>query len=330
MTLYQKIILLFSITLLSLNVSYSQVRVFAELDSTQMLIGDRVQVHLTIQHPASVNVRNVDLGKLEKDEHIEIFNNGRLDTLQSDNQFLLKQDITFTILDSGTFIVPPIAVNFDQNGTNTTKLTNDLLMNVFTPSIDSLALAPIRPIITESINFWDVLPWILGVLLLLGIIGGIVYWANKQKGIVAPPPPIRKVPAHEIAYAKLNALKAKELWQKGEIKAYQSELTYIIREYLEGRYKIQALESTTAEIQQQLVPLDFDQNLKGDLTNMLQVADMVKFAKAEPGADFHAKVLEQADTFVERTKPAIFIEEYVDEDGNPVDPPPSAKGGKSN
>ncbi|MFT6017751.1 MAG: hypothetical protein ACI9VN_003746 [Patescibacteria group bacterium] len=319
MSLHQKIILLFTIALLSLNVSYSQVRVFADLDSTQMLIGDRVQVHLRIQHPASVKIRNVDLSKLEKDEHIEIFNKGRLDTLKSGDLFLLQQDITFTILDSGTFIVPPIAVNFDQSGANSTKMTNDLLMNVFTPSIDSIALAPIRPILKENLNVWDVLPWVAGVLFLLGIIAAIVYWVNKQKGIVAPPPPIRKVPAHEIAFAKLGALKIKELWQKGEIKPYQSELTYIIREYLEGRYKIQALESTTAEIQQQLVPLDFDQNLKGDLTNMLQVADMVKFAKAEPGAEFHAKVLEQAHTFVERTKPAIFIEEYVDADGNPVD-----------
>ncbi|MFK7806803.1 MAG: hypothetical protein AB8F74_03285 [Saprospiraceae bacterium] len=317
MNLQQRIFCSLIVMLLSLNVAFSQVTVSASLDSTKMLIGDRVQVHLRIKHPPSVNVRSVDLSKLEKDEHVEVYNNGKLDTLQSGNTFLLRQDITFTILDSGTFIIPQIAVNFEQNGSNTTKLTNDLVINVFTPNGDSLA--PIRPIIEEPLNFWDLLPWILGVLLVFGIIGFIIWWLGKRKKIIAPPPPIRKVPAHEIALSKLEDLAKKELWQKGQIKTYQSELTYIIREYLEGRYRIQALESTTSEIQQQLQSLDFDQSLKGELTNMLQVADMVKFAKAKPGADFHAKVLTQATDFIDKTKPMIVAEEYVDKDGNPVD-----------
>jgi hypothetical protein len=59
--------------------------------------------------------------------------------------------------------------------------------------------------------------------------------------------------------------------------------------------------------------------LKGDLSNMLQVADLVKFAKAEPGADFHAQVLEQAKEFVLKTKPLVVSEEYVDAKGNLVD-----------
>jgi hypothetical protein len=304
---------------LALQSLFGQLRISAELDSTKMLIGDRAQIHLRIQHPASVKIRSVDLSKLEKDEHVEIYNKGKLDTLRSGAQMQLQQDITFTILDSGTFIIPQIAVNFDQNGSNSTQLTNDLMIHVFTPAIDSTALAPIRPIIAEPLNFWDILPWLVGVLLVLAFIGGIYYWLQQKQKVKTPPPPIRKIPAHELALQKLNELEAKALWQKGDIKGYQTELTYIIRAYLEGRYKIHALESTTSDIQQQLVPLDFDQNLKGDLSNMLQVADLVKFAKAEPGADFHAKVLEQAKAFVDKTKPLIVPEEYVDAEGNVVD-----------
>ncbi len=282
-----------------------KVHVSAKLDSTHMLIGDRVQVHLHIRHPDDATIRNIDLTQLEKDEHIEIYHKGRLDTLPSSNGFVLQQDITFTILDSGTFVVPPIAVNFDHNRRNSTLETNDLLINVYTPAIDSLALAPIKPIIKEPMNWRDALPLVIGALIAALVSGLIVYFIRRRKKVEAPPPPVRIIPAHEKALQKLNELQDKELWQKGEVKAYQSELTYIIREYLENRYKIQALESTTSEIQRQLQPLDFDQNMKGELTNMLQVADLVKFAKAKPPVDFHDQVLKQAREFVLKTRKII-------------------------
>lgn len=57
---------------------------------------------------------------------------------------------------------------------------------------------------------------------------------------------------HELALQKLVALQQQKLWQKGDVKPYQSELTFIIREYLENRFNIQALESTTDEIVQNL------------------------------------------------------------------------------
>ena len=323
MNLYRILNCIFIVIVLGQNATFGQVRVTAELDSTHMLIGDRMQLHLRIQHPATAALENVDLSKLEKDEHIEIYNNGSLDTLKSGNSFLLEQNITFTILDSGTFIVPPIVVNFNQKGNNSTMKTNDLVMEVFTPAIDSIALAPIKPIIKEPMTFRDVLPWVLGVSLLALLVGGIFYLLKRRKKEEAPPPPVRKIPAHEIALEKFDELQSKQLWQQGEVKAYQSELTYIIREYLENRYHIQALESTTSEIEQQLMPLDFDQSMKGELNNMLQVADMVKFAKAKPPEDFHDQVMEQAKTFVVKTKPEIEVVEYVDAEGNIVPSPGS-------
>ena len=330
MSEYRNLICIFIVAMLLQNFGFSQTRVSAALDSTHMLIGDRVLVHLRVQHPASVAVKSVDLSKLEKDENIEIYDSGRLDTLQSGKEYILLQNVTFTILDSGTFIVPPITVNFAQDNGQTTMMTNDLIMNVFTPPIDSIALAPIRGIIAEPMTFRDVLPWLLGLCLLAIIIGLIFYFIKKRHKEEAPPPPIRKIPAHEVALEKLDVLQTKALWQKGEVKAYQSELTYTIREYLENRYKIQALESTTSEIQKQLMPLDFDQSMKGELTNMLQVADMVKFAKAKPPEDFHDQVMEQAKSFVQKTKPKVIVEEYVDQEGNIVDPltgkPPETEG----
>ena len=115
-------------------------------------------------------------------------------------------------------------------------------------------------------------------------------------------------PAHEIALNKLKALSEKELWQKGMLKEYQSELTYIVREYLEKRYDIHALESTTAEIIRELKNEDISEDHKTQLSDMFRMADMVKFAKATPSLDIQSKLLNEAESFVSNTKKEIVAE----------------------
>lgn len=120
------------------------------------------------------------------------------------------------------------------------------------------------------------------------------------------------VPSHELALQQLKALENKQLWQKGEVKAYHSELTRIIRAYLENRYGIQALEMTTEQILAQLNTLDFDADWNDRLREMLQAADLVKFAKAEPPSVFHERMMDYAVSFVEATKKVIEIEKNVE------------------
>jgi len=85
------------------------------------------------------------------------------------------------------------------------------------------------------------------------------------------------------------------------VKEYQTELTYTIREYLENRFGIQALESTTGEINKSLKEVDFDQKHTTNLNNILHIADMVKFAKAKPDETIHQDFMEKARSFVKDT-----------------------------
>ena len=124
---------------------------------------------------------------------------------------------------------------------------------------------------------------------------------KKQEEII-PEPVIIKRPAHTIALEKLDNLDDAKLWQKGQIKEYQSELTFIIREYLENRYDMPALESTTDEITKALRKRDFNKEDETDLQNILQIADLVKFAKATPAEELHQQFLDRAYGFVKKTK----------------------------
>ena len=77
------------------------------------------------------------------------------------------------------------------------------------------------------------------------------WWMNRNKR-AEEPAYIPPRPAHEIAMEKLASLEQSGWLDKEDYKTYQSELTYILREYLEGRFNIQAMESTTAEIIKQM------------------------------------------------------------------------------
>ena len=112
-------------------------------------------------------------------------------------------------------------------------------------------------------------------------------------------------PAHEIAEEKLDDLKTQQLWQQGLIKEYQSKLTFIIREYLENRYDMKALESTTQEILKDLMSRDFDPGLNNDLREILTMADLVKFAKARPGENIHESFMLKAYELINRTKSVV-------------------------
>ncbi|NJN77207.1 MAG: hypothetical protein HC803_01830 [Saprospiraceae bacterium] len=117
-------------------------------------------------------------------------------------------------------------------------------------------LAPIKDIFPEDLSFReDILPVLIGIFVILILISIIYYYTKRQKQRnleqrVAKEIP--KLPAHIIAFSKLKELEEKEFWQKGDFKTYHSEVSYTMREYLENRFDIPALESVTEEIMQDL------------------------------------------------------------------------------
>lgn len=91
------------------------------------------------------------------------------------------------------------------------------------------------------------------------------------------------------------------LWQKGEVKEHYSLLTGILRGYLERRFKIHALEQTSDEIIAQLSTLHLNEGTLHDTKSLLSIADLIKFAKADPGVDIHEDAIERVKTFIKET-----------------------------
>ena len=146
--------------------------------------------------------------------------------------------------------------------------------------------------------------YVAGGVLLAALLAGGIYWlvkkrpGRKQKSPEYVPPE----KAHEWALRMLSRLKRSDLLERGEVKAYYSELSNILRGYLERRYLVPALEMTTSEIQEALQRTAPEALQHPELLTVLQRADLVKFAKYIPPRSEVLQDHEAAVAFVKATK----------------------------
>jgi hypothetical protein len=193
--------------------------------------------------------------------------------------------VTITAFDTGHFVIEPLWFGVGQDSIK----TNPLLLSVYAPDVDLLGdIKPLKPALPVEYSFTHWLkanwPWILiGFILGVAIFLVIRYLKRKPAKAEEVPAAIStEDPAHIVALRKLEVLRNDGLWQKGMVKEYYIRLSDILREYMELRYKILALEETTPEILAELRGRHLDSALVSRAQKILKLADMVKFAKAKP------------------------------------------------
>jgi len=277
----------------------------AALSQAEILIGDQVTLTVTTSYAPPAVLKNIGFDVLSRVPELEVLRAERFEKEGEDGLRIAEVQIRLTSFDSGYYFIPPIPIVYEQAGRTDTITTGELALAVknFPVNTDSLQIQPIKGIIEEPVNFLDVLPYFIGLALLIALLGLLLY-LRRRKQPPPPPPPPPRVPAHLLALEQLEALERRKLWQQGAVKEYHSELTHILREYLEKRYGIIALERTTGEILDQLrARAEVDGPMKGQLRELLMTVDLVKFAKAQPPAAFHGEAMKSVVEFVNRTRP---------------------------
>jgi hypothetical protein len=305
--------LIFTLIIISTKFSFAQqsdVRAFAAMDTNVMLIGDRVTLHLGVDHNEKDEILKI-MPEMPLDSNFEIISEGKW----SRGRIGSYRDIVFTAWDTGLFRIPSVEyVVRHSNGDPEVVQSRPLLVTVENPKgVESMAApAPLKEIVREDLAFEDVMPWLIGVLAFVGVGLGLwfMYKKYKEKPIM---PIVQKVihPPHIIAERLLKELKIKQLWEQGQIKEYYSELSHILRGYLEDAYKIPALESTTDELMTLLNSdkmtafqgLSKSDALLEKIQDLLQTADLAKFAKVIPPDTVHDKFWSDAFDIVDKTKP---------------------------
>jgi len=301
------------------------------LDSSIILIGDQVKLKLEVEYPSNIKIF-LPVPADSIGNTIEVVERLKVDSTKLENNRLkLTQEFVITSFDSGMHFIPAFPVVVTNGGIKDTVLSNAAILSVYTiPKLDSLINALKGPIDIKApyeapITLKEVAPWILGILLLAGLIFLIVYYFKHRQSdrplFSFPQKP--KEPAHVIALRKLDQIKEEKIWQQGKTKQYYSEVTDALREYIENRFGINAMEQTSEEtissfkLKKDLIDEAIFNNLKRILTN----ADLVKFAKFEPLPDDNNLVLVDAFFFVNQTKIEEMKEANVsadEQDGNDV------------
>lgn len=284
----------------------AQGTVQAGLDSTEVLIGDEVRLTIALTLPKGFRLTRIAVDTFRMVRGLERRRALQRDSLATDQDVYYSQSFILSAFDSGYYRLPPVPVEVQTPEGGSMRLySNNLSLMVRTIPVDpdSASIQPIKDIWKEPIHLsdiWWVVPAILGLLI------AVLLWSRlrrKEVELEVLPKAASLRPAHEIALEKLHALQQSTLLAEGQFKVYQSELTFILKEYLSNRYQVSALESTTDDLEK-LLPylLQADQSWKNALLDMLRKADWVKFAKGSLSLNAHEAAWQQIYDFVQATK----------------------------
>jgi hypothetical protein len=285
-----------------------QVVVKASIDSTHMLIGDQLKLILEIEKPKNMVIQFPQIPDTFS-THIEVVRRLPIDTfkLSDKDRIKLSQCYVISSFDSGSHVIPPFFFKLKNNKLTDSIATKALIFKVLTMKIDT-AKGPVdikRPY-GAPVTLKEVIPYILGIILIAAILFFIFYYIKwKKKNIPLFTKPEKPAePAHIIALRELDRIKAQKLWQQEKIKQYYSEVADTIRMYIENRFGIPAMEQTSSETigvfrqdKELVAGTSVDQ-----IQHILSLADLVKFAKYKPLVDDNNLTLMNAYFFVNQTK----------------------------
>ena len=269
------ILLLFTTSLFAQKVTTS-------IDSTKKKIGAEFKLTLKTDVDTFSKVKFPN-GKFFG--NLEVLESYKIDTIRNGNRYELIKKYGLTQFDSGKYLVPklPVIINGKK------VFSDSIKIEISDVKVDTLKqkMYDIKNIIPAKSDFGN---WWIYLLILLGlaVIGYFVYRFIKKKKTEEKPVVVEYKSPIEKATSLLQQLEKKELWQKGEIKNYYSELTDIARNYIEEEIQIPAMESTTSELIEGLRNAAKQKKLKlsaetvENLEKVLKQADLVKFAKVKP------------------------------------------------
>jgi len=276
----------------------------AILDTNSILIGDQLKFNISLEIDLD---EEYSWPKFTDSvfEKLEIIRKSEIKEINTEKSKILSQQIILTCFDSGSYYLPPII--FNEN-----KKTEGLVLNVKTIAInDSSAMMDItstkignkddyteEEIKEQRKQFWKKIAWVICILIILFIIYYFFKKYKREGKLITK----RKIiiPPHITALNKLQNLHKKKLWQKGEVKEYYSELSFILREYTEDRFIFPALELPTSDIIKNLE--EIDKKILSNLESVLIKADNIKYAKGLSLEEENKKSMENSKKFINLTK----------------------------
>ncbi len=284
--------------------SYAQVT--ATIDSTTIKIGEQITYHIQVE----TNHSNlVVFPEGQTFSPLEMIDSYPIDTIKNKDKYNLIKKYGLTQFDSGSYTIPRQKIIIGDK----TFFTDSLKIEVNNVAIDTTkqGLYDIKPIIEvekSASNWWK---YMLLTLLILSVIAFLLYWFIWRKKPLSEEEQIALLPPYDRAKLALKKLDESSYLENQNLKDYYSELTFIIRKYLDEKVYDRALESTTDELINRLKLLkegnqvDLNKDDIKNLESILKRADLVKFAKSAPDIELAKIDRNTIDIEIDHVKEAL-------------------------
>ncbi len=275
--------------------------VAVRLSTHQITVGDVVELQVSVTHPPgtrvelpdpadseAITVRDRQRGRRElADELIETVHRYSLTSFHVGTHSVITGTVRFVSSEAD-----PVERDVPEATLDVVSIRND----------EDSQLAPLKGVLTwpGRVPRWV---WVLTGIVLVALIGGLLLarFLRNPRSFTTPPPP----PAHETALNALRLLKSKGYIEAGEVNRFYTELSAIVRRYLEDRFRLRAPESTTEEFIRAAAGAGaLDESQQRLVADFLVQSDLVKFAQYRPGTPAMNTAYAAAERLIHETREA--------------------------
>lgn len=281
-------------------------QVSSSIDTTNIKIGEQITYKIQVETDTTDLVVFPEGQTFLPLEMIEAYDT---DTTKNDAKYKLIKSYGLTQFDSGSYLIPKQKVFIGDK----IFFTDSLQVQVNTIEIDTTKqdLYDIKPLIEVKPNSGNWWKYLIIVLLIIALIAFLLYWFIWRKKPLSEDEKIALLPPYDRAKLALQKLDESNYLQRAELKDYYSELTFIIRKYLDEKVYNRALESTTDELITRLNLLrdankiDLNKDDINNIENILKRADLVKFAKSSVDVELAKMDRNTIDLEIDQVKQAL-------------------------
>lgn len=283
-------------------------QVKSSVDINAIRIGEQITYKIEVEANSNALVVFPEGQTFEPLEMLETYN---IDTVKNNTKYNLLRRYGLTQFDSGYYTIPKQKIIIDDK----TFFTNSIDIRVSDVIIDSTKqeLYDIKPIVEvdKITNGATWLKYLLYVLGSIAVVVALLYWFLWRKKPLTEAQKIALLPPYERAKVALKKLDETNYLEQENLKDYYSELTFIIRKYLDEKVFDKALESTTDQLIEGLKELRKSNQIdlsSDDVTNIeaiLKRADLVKFAKSAPDTNLAKLDRDTIDLEIDHVKQAL-------------------------
>ncbi len=320
-----------SLTLLLLTVvaqttfPEAEVEFFIEERTSQnpLTVGDQLVMRLEVYHPTDsrVSLPQVDRDwgnfRVVQQTSPEEVNNG-------DGTSTTSKEIVVTVFEPGFYKTLPLVVTHRRPDGEIEELAAPVIQLRVTSIISDPEDIELRDLKEQAaLPVAAVWPWVVGGLILVAIIVAAISWAiwwfylrRRKPDVEEAEIEVRPVtdarPPEVIAYAELARIEQLKLPEQNKIKEHYTLVANCLRQYIENRYQITALEQTTSEINQGLRRQQLPLQQMSNFMNVLTESDLVKFARYQPAQESIASIISRARMVIASTTPKSSREPTVE------------------